>query len=54
MEFAYITDLTDLDTLAVLVKLFNLLLTCLYTFLLYIGYKTIIRVLRKGVFKWKL
>lgn len=53
MEFAFITDITNITELEVLVKLYNLVLMCLYFAIMYVGYKVIIRVLRKGAMKWE-
>ena len=53
MEFAFITDVTTISVLDVLVKIYNLGLTSLYFAIMYVGYKVIIRVFRKGVLKWQ-
>lgn len=53
MEFAFITDITNVSELEVLVKLYNLGLASLYSAFMYVGYKVIIRVLRKGAMKWE-
>ena len=54
MSFSFISEVGELTEVQMLVNIYNLLLMCLYVFLLYIGYRTIIRVIRKGsaYFKW--
>ena len=53
MEFAFVTDISTVTELEMLVKLYNLILTCLYTAIMYVGYKVIIRVFRRGAMKWE-
>lgn len=53
MEFDFITDITTVTELEVLVMIYNLILACFYSAIMYVGYKVIIRVFRKGVMKWE-
>lgn len=50
MEFVYITDISAVTELQVLVMIYNLLLTFFIYHIAFNGFKYIVNILRKGVY----